>query len=226
MKLYLLLNLGSIALPLLFSFHPKIQFNKEWKYLFPALTFTAIPFLLWDVWFAKAGYWGFNPEYLLGVYLFDLPLEEWMFFFCIPYACLFTMYTMNKNLKDFKFSNQATRLITVAILLIGSILGITFFDRSYTAVNYLFAVMILAITWKAQPQILNSYYVGYLVILLPFLIVNGLLTGSFIKDEVVWYNNLENLNYRVATIPIEDFTYAFTMLLLPCLIISMLKKRY
>ncbi|MFT7666352.1 MAG: lycopene cyclase domain-containing protein [Patiriisocius sp.] len=49
--------------------------------------------------------------------------------------------------------------------------------------------------------------------LIPFLIVNGVLTGSFIENEVVWYNNAENLNFRITTIPIEDTIYALGMLL-------------
>ncbi|MFY0624672.1 MAG: lycopene cyclase domain-containing protein [Reichenbachiella sp.] len=225
MKLYLLLNIGSIALPLLFSFHPKIQFHKEWKHLFPALIFTAIPFLIWDIWFTHAGFWGFNSAYLVGLDIIGLPLEEWMFFICIPYACLFTMHVLNKNLPSIKFTDLTTKI--VSLLLIGTflVLGIVFFDRSYTAVNYIFASIVLALTWKFQRQILNSYYVGYLVILLPFLIVNGILTGSYIEGEIVWYNNIENLNYRISTIPIEDFTYAFSMLLLAKLLMSSLKKR-
>jgi len=49
--------------------------------------------------------------------------------------------------------------------------------------------------------------------LIPFFIVNGILTGSFIENEVVWYNNDENLGIRLFTIPIEDTIYAFTLIL-------------
>ena len=49
--------------------------------------------------------------------------------------------------------------------------------------------------------------------LVPFAIVNGVLTGSFIPGEVVWYNDSQNLGIRIATIPIEDFAYAFSMIL-------------
>ena len=49
--------------------------------------------------------------------------------------------------------------------------------------------------------------------LIPFFIINGILTGSFIENEVVWYNNDENLGIRLFTIPIEDSIYAFTLIL-------------
>jgi lycopene cyclase domain-containing protein len=49
--------------------------------------------------------------------------------------------------------------------------------------------------------------------LIPFFIVNGVLTGSFILNEVVWYDNTENLGIRMFTIPIEDSIYAFSLIL-------------
>ena len=51
------------------------------------------------------------------------------------------------------------------------------------------------------------------VMLIPFFIVNGILTGSMIENEVVWYNNSENLNIRLFTIPVEDTFYAFSLIL-------------
>ena len=45
--------------------------------------------------------------------------------------------------------------------------------------------------------------------------MNGLLTGSFIVDEIVWYNNNHNLGLRIGTIPFEDIFYGFSMLFLP-----------
>ena len=54
----------------------------------------------------------------------------------------------------------------------------------------------------------------YFVTLIPFFIVNGLLTGSFIPEEVVYYNDAENLGIRLGTIPIEDAVYGLLMLLM------------
>jgi lycopene cyclase domain-containing protein len=65
---------------------------------------------------------------------------------------------------------------------------------------------------KTQKLLEGSYQVSVLY-LSPFFIVNGVLTGSFIENEVVWYNNAENLNIRMFTIPVEDTIYALSMLL-------------
>ena len=63
-------------------------------------------------------------------------------------------------------------------------------------------------------QILRRFYISFLIILIPFFIVNGVLTGSFIAEPVVWYNDIENLGIRLFTIPVEDIGYAFNMLFL------------
>ncbi|WP_412984532.1 lycopene cyclase domain-containing protein [Pontimicrobium sp. IMCC45349] len=212
-SLYLLLNIGSISIPFLYSFHPKIKLYKKWKSLFLAIAITTTFFIIWDIIFTKIGVWGFNPDYYLGVKIFNLPIEEWLFFICIPYACVFTHYTLLHYFPKWEISKKITKLISVIILLILSILTIYSLSKLYTSINALVAIAVLLYAMKQHLEMLQKFYLTFLVMLIPFFIVNGVLTGSFILNEVVWYDNTENLGIRMFTIPIEDSIYAFSLIL-------------
>ena len=224
MNLYLYLDLLSISIPLIFSFHPKIQFYKQFNLLFPSMFISGAIYIAWDVMFAKKGIWGFNDHYLMGIYLFDLPLEEWLFFICIPFASVFTHYTLTKLYPTFQLNKISTKWISRFIIVLLLLVILMHFDRAYTAVNASLSLAILIFALLKTPDVLKSFYLTFLVVLIPFFIVNGILTGSFIPDEIVWYNNAENLGIRLFTIPVEDIFYAFGMLLLTVSLMEVFRK--
>ena len=75
-------------------------------------------------------------------------------------------------------------------------------------------------------QILNRFFISFLVILIPFIIINALLSGTLIPDEVVWYDSATILEIRIFTIPVEDISYAFCLILLNLLLINRFQKAY
>ncbi|WP_347922290.1 lycopene cyclase domain-containing protein [Pontimicrobium sp. SW4] len=223
--LYLLLNLGSLSIPLIFSFHPKFQFYKYWKSLFLAIVITMCIFIPWDVIFTNNGFWGFNDTYFLGTKILGLPIEEWLFFICIPYACVFTHYALLYYFPNTKISIKNVKQICYFLITI-LILVTTFnYDKWYTLVNFTYAILLIIIVLKIKIVLLQTYFITFLIMLIPFFIVNGLLTGSFIENEVVWYNNQENLGIRLFTIPIEDSIYAFTLILTNLVLIDFFQTR-
>lgn len=218
MSLYLWIDLLSLSVPLLVSFHPRLKLYKRWNFLFFAIAITMVPFIIWDVYFTVQEYWGFNPEYLSGIYIFHLPIEEWLFFICIPYACVFTHLSLLELNPKIRLSDGVTERITYFLAVIFTILLVFNFSRAYTAVDMIFALIVLIITYRIRPQLLNSFYLTFLVMLIPFFIVNGILTGTGIEGNIVWYNDAENLGIRMGTIPVEDSAYAFSMILMNLLI--------
>lgn len=211
--LYLWLDLGSFIIPFLFSFHPRLKFYLRWKRLFLGIAVMMAIFVPWDIFFTVQGFWGFNPEYLSGIYLFDLPLEEWLFFICIPYACLFTHYALLELFPNMGLSKKATQIIYVSLVLLLIVVLWYNYSKWYTGLNFAYALILLGIVYNRRPEILRSFFVSYLVILIPFFVVNGVLTGTGITDQVVWYNNEQNLGIRMGTIPVEDIIYNLGMLL-------------
>ena len=222
-SLYLLLNIGSISIPFLYSFHPKMNFKKHWKALFVSTTIVAILFIIWDYYFTKYGVWGFNESYHLGIDVFGMPLEEILFFFCIPYASIFIHYALEHFKPQWILDLVLTRTLTITLLVIALLLSIVFRDKAYTLMNYSLAALVLLFGWFMGLQLLRRFYIAFIIILIPFLIVNGVLTGSFIAEPVVWYNNEENMGLRLFTIPVEDFAYAFSMIFMNLLILNTIK---
>ncbi|MCH2033082.1 MAG: lycopene cyclase domain-containing protein [Tenacibaculum sp.] len=223
--LYLFLNLGSLSIPLLYSFEKNMRFIKHWKAVLLSLTIVATVFLVWDAIFTQNRVWGFNPDYHLPYLLFGMPIEEWMFFFCIPYASIFIHYSLEYFKPNFLIPKDITRAITVTV--ISTLIPILFFNwgKAYTTVNYSFLIVLLVISLFYGLEYLRRFYIAFLIILIPFFIVNGILTGTGLEEPVVWYNNDENLGIRLLTIPIEDIGYAFTMLFGNVFLIEKFKKK-
>ena len=214
MSLYLWIDLLSISVPFLVSFHPRIRLYKEWKALFLGLVITLVPFVIWDVYFTVQGYWGFNEIYLSGLNLIHLPIEEWLFFICIPYACVFTHLSILEINPNLSLSEKISHRITIGLFILFFLVLIFNIHRAYTSVDMIFAIITLALVKKFNPGLLQPFYITFLFMLIPFFIVNGILTGTGIEGNIVWYNDEENLGVRLGTIPIEDTVYAFSMILM------------
>ena len=99
------------------------------------------------------------------------------------------------------------------------------FGKWYTTVNYSLLIILLTYTVIKAPHVLQTFFITFLLILVPFALVNGILTGSFIDEPVVYYNDLENLGIRLGTIPVEDVAYAFSMLLMSLVIMDKIEQK-
>lgn len=210
---YLLINAASISIPLLFSFHPKLKFSAEWKATWLAIIAVAIPFIIWDVFYTDWGVWGFNETYLLGISILGLPLEEILFFICIPYACLFTYHCLKTLYPSFFIVN--INYVTIGLMLCCTFFGVYFIDNLYTGVTFIALGFTLGfILFFFHPTWLPRLYTSLLLLIIPFTIVNGLLTGTGLTTEVVWYNEQEMMGYRFLSIPFEDFAYGTLLIVL------------
>lgn len=224
MSLYLVLNIASFLVPFVYSFDSRMNYAKRWKSVVTGIIITAIVYIVWDIIFTKIGVWSFNPRYHSGIEFFDLPIEEWLFFICIPYASIFIHFAFHYFFPKVSLSDKTVRVIYLIIMAMLLPTIVLHYDKWYTLVNYSFLVLVLTYTILKVPTILNTYFITFLIILVPFSIVNGILTGSFIDEPVVYYNNAENLGIRLGTIPIEDIGYAFSMLLMSLVLIKKIEK--
>lgn len=215
---YFMLHILSLSFPLLRSFEHRIKYWKQWKYLWQGMIATAIFFIGFDIWFAALKIWWFNPSYFSGIWIVNLPLEEWLFFIIVPFCCVFIYEAVGYYIKGspLKKASKWITLILVIVLLATSAIN---YERMYTFYKLGLAGVGLIIHWFVfKDKYLGKFYVSFLFACIPFLLYNGVLTSL----PVVMYDNTENLNIRLSSlvgipflnIPIEDFGYNLLMLLM------------
>jgi len=221
---YLLVDALTLLPTLLFSFHPRIAFYCHRATYLPALAVTAVIFLIWDACFTHLGVWGFNPQYLTGSHIGNLPIEEWLFFVCIPYACVFTAYC--RRLAGGRGPTKRNEQAATAVL-IGFLLPVALLNphHRYTFTTFLSLSILLAYcSYILKARWLGRFYFSWLVLLLPLLVVDGILTGTGLHAPIVWYNPQDILGIRILTIPVEDFFYGMELVLLNVLLYYLVQR--
>lgn len=207
---YLLLNFLTVLFPIGLSFDKRVVFYKNWKYVSKGLLFSGVLFLVWDILFTAQGVWSFNPNYIIGINFFGLPLEEILFFLTVPFACIFIYECLNYYIKV-DIGYKIAMYISNFLILLSVFLLIYFYDKLYTAITFgLLLVLIVLAQYVFKVDWLSKFYRAYVVVLIPFYIINGILTAT----PIVIYNNAQNMGQRVGTIPFEDHFYCMAMLLL------------
>ena len=211
---YLGLDLLSIAFPLAASFDRRLDFWRKWPGLFTGIAVMAVVFLVWDAIFTANGVWGFNPRYILGPHFLHLPIEEWLFFLAVPYACMFLYEVMRYYVRR-DVLGRIARPLSIVLIVVLVVTGLLSWGRIYTNVTFFCTALFLAYhVFVARSPWLGRFYLGYFVSLIPFLLVNGILTGWLLPEPIVWYNDMENLGMRINTIPVEDSMYLLFFLLI------------
>lgn len=152
--------------------------------------------------------------------LAGLPLEEWLFFVVIPYASIFIHYVLKAYFPHMHLSERNTKITSVVIIVILLFCVLTYYEKAYSVVYFSLMIFVLIFSILGKKGLMNRFYLSFLVILIPFMIINGILTGSFIQGEVVWYNENEITGIRILTIPIEDFAYGFSLILINLLLMN------
>lgn len=218
---YLFINIATVFFPIILSFDKKVHFYKKWKYILPGLILSGLLYLVWDYLFTIKNVWSFNPNYILGIKFFELPLEEILFFITVPFACIFIYECLISYLK-INVSKLLSRNISIVLLAFSLVMLFLFSDKLYSLINFsTLAVILIYTLGKSTVLDMGKFYLAYLVSLLPFYVVNGILTAI----PIVMYNNAENMNFRVGTIPFEDHFYSMSLILLNLLFFEYFRNR-
>ena len=223
MSLYFKVLLFSFIIPFIFSFHQKIKFYKFFKQIAASLSLIGFFFIIWDIYFTKIGVWGFDKKHHSSIMLSNLPLEEVLFFFIIPFVCVFTYFVLSEK-KVLNLNINTIFLKLICILLI--VLAVLFFKNAYTISVLILTILILLYIIYYRPDWIGYFFSMYLIIhIFPFLLVNGVLTGYITDLPPVWYDSNNIIGVRLGTIPVEDFLYSFILLFLNTSLFEYLRKK-
>jgi lycopene cyclase domain-containing protein len=218
---YLLFNLTVLSGPLIFGSTRYFYFHDRIKETCLAILLALIPFIIWDIGVAGI-HWYYNSSYIMGIQFLGLPLEEWLFFFTVPYACLFTWEMITRRIKKTNLVKKYAILLIALFFIIASLIFLIY-GKIYTG----FALSTLALVAVYDQQfgsgILNHgrTYLFIAVVILFTLVFNGYLTGR----PIVLYDEQYQLGIRLITTPIEDFGFGLGLVLLAVSLYEKFKRK-
>ncbi len=179
----------------------------------------------WDILFTKNGVWSFSADHIVGYSFQGLPIEEMLFFFVVPYCCVF-IYACIRAYFPLMVDTRVSRILFAVLALLFLTIAFLNQDRAYTYFTGFFTggfmLLVLLLRTVFNTFQTKAFLIAYVIILIPFLIVNGFLTAI----PVVLYNDLENLSIRLYTIPVEDTVYGLLLILMNVVLYEKLKSWY
>ncbi|MFZ5519167.1 MAG: lycopene cyclase domain-containing protein [Candidatus Zhuqueibacterota bacterium] len=217
---YLIFTLAVIIGPLALSFDKRVHFVGKWPGVARAILPTLIIFGAWDS-LVAGRHWWFNPDFTLKPRIAGLPIEEWLFFIVIPYACLFVWEVFAAYFKN----RELRRLNGLRFLLMAGIpLGIFIYStgKEYTGLVIVALGFVGVLDDLLKTKLFGQLRVYQLIaISMGFMLIfNGYLTWR----PVIQYNESFISGARILTIPIEDFGFGLAMILMSTMLYEKFKR--
>ncbi len=205
---YAWINLLIITGPLALSFDSRVSYFRRWPAVFLTVLVVGLFYVAWDIFATRRGDWSFNFKYLTGTRWRGLPVEEVFFFVTVPFSCIFILECVRAYLPEVTLPFSLPPYFFAAFLF--GALAYRFRERFYTRSVFLVCggFFLLAGFLGADMVSSSHFWTALLITYIPFVIFNGFLTGL----PIVIYNPRAILGIRVASIPLEDFFYSFSML--------------
>lgn len=204
---YFIINFLIVVFPVIFTLDRRINFFKKLKFVFLTSLIAAIPFIIHDIVFTKLSIWNFNPEFISGIHIINLPIEEILFFFAVPYSCLFIYESCKYFYSEKKIQVESSAINNFVKFFLGVALLFLFHTKVYTGIICLATAISLYCFRNSELFRSYSYWRYIFLSLIGFLLINFLLTFL----PVVIYNSEYITNIRILSIPIEDFLYFWNM---------------
>jgi len=183
-------------------------FFKDIVAFFISFFVVGIFFIIWDSFFTTKDVWEFNEKHVMKLRIFNLPVEEIIFFITAPFGCIFIFSIMEIFFKDSVFETILLKYLFIFISVCFIIAGIFLRKKIYTFVVFMLTGISTFLFVIAEIFFYKKFIFAMLISYVPFLVFNGILTTL----PVVKYNKNHIIGLRIINIPLEDFFYNFIMI--------------
>ncbi|QIA06289.1 lycopene cyclase domain-containing protein [Draconibacterium halophilum] len=219
---YLLLLLIFLVIPITLSFQKKVRFVFRLKYILPAIIFAGAIFVMWDIRFTQMRIWSFNPDYLSGIELLRLPIEEWLEFLIIPLSSIYIYEWLKVRFEDFE-KPEFFVIVSLVLLLITGVLAYVFRTRMFSFFTFFLSAIYLGYTVFRNrfKKYYTKFYLALVISLIPFLIVSAILNSL----PAIVYDSAHTMGLAFLGVPVEKIGYLFLLLLINVTIYEYLSSR-
>jgi len=217
---YLLINLGLLLIPVLLFSVKELKFTDLAKFIILAVLISVFTFSVPTEFLTQFKVIVFNPPYLTGMTLWELPVEELLLLLILPLTGLAIYLFLNLRFPDNQLEKYS---LAVSHIMMGICIAMLFFGHKKYYPLFTFSILLVFIgyiEYISKIRFMYKFYRAYLVSLIPFYGVYGILTSI----PVVQYNHLETLNFNFGNIPFENHFYFMAMLLLNVYLFELFKS--
>lgn len=180
---------------------------RQWGAVVISIFAVAVPFIAWDI-VVTGEHWCFDERFVLGLGALGLPIEEWLFFVAVPFACLFLWIAGFRHRGDFRASPRPVGLrIGLGLIALSAFIGWT--GPPYSALCVLVLGIFIAGDCRLGAAV--STHRSAPLFAVSVVLLTAVFDGFLTARPVVHYAPSAICGLRIGSIPIEDFGYGLAL---------------
>lgn len=195
----------------------------EFKYMLPAIIFSGAVFVMLNIRFLESGIISYNANYLIGNYIFNFPLEEWLFLLVISLFS-FSVYIL-VNVKFASFDKPGF-FQSFSVVLLLALAFEAWSSRQKLVPFFIFFLLVIYFGYtlfrRRFKTHLTKFYISYVLVVIPFFLIRIILNTL----PVILYNNEHTLGVRLINMPVEEFGTLFLLMLINITIFEYLRDNH
>lgn len=218
---YLFVDLGLLLFAVILFSGKQLNFANQSKFIILAILINVFAFSVPTEFLTQLKVIVFNPPYLSGMTLWELPVEELLLSMLLPLCGLAIYLVLNLRFPD---NNLEKYSLALSNMMLGLCIAMLYFGHQKLFTVFTFSILLvflLYVEYINKIRFMYKFYRAFLVSLILFYIVYGLLTSI----PVIQYTTEETLNFNLSHIPFESHFYFMSMLLLSIYLFELFKSR-